>query len=209
MSTIAAAQPMAGAPGALTSGPSLYRFTVAQFDRMLRDETIGPRERVELIDGLVVTKVSKNPPHIHVGKLLFFAFTKIVPKGWHISKDDDVVVSDHDKPQPDLAIVRGELGDYPDRYVTSRDIALATEISESTLASDRSLKMPRYALAKIPVYWIVNLVDEQVEVYTDPVGATYTNRTVFPRGEQVPVVVDGKVVGQIAVSDILPPGPAA
>jgi hypothetical protein len=60
-----------------------------------------------------------------------------------------------------------------------------------------------------PVYWIVNLVDEQVEVHTDPVGATYTKRTVFSRGEQVPVVIGDKVAGQIAVSDILPPRPVA
>jgi Uma2 family endonuclease len=84
-----------------------------------------------------------------------------------------------------------------------------SEISESTLPSDRSIKMPRYAAAKIPVYWIVNLVDEQVELYTDPVGATYTKRRVFSRGEQVPVVIGDKVVGQIAVSDILPPRPVA
>lgn len=209
MSTIATAQPIMGIPGGRTSGPSLYRFTVAQFDRMLSDGTIGPRERLELIDGLVVTKVSKNPPHIVAGKRLFRCLDRIVPQGWHVAKDDDIVISDHDKPQPDVSVVRGDPEDYGDRYAMPADIALAAEISESTLPSDRSIKMPRYAAAKIPFYWIVNLVDEQVEVYTDPVGTTYTTRIVFTRGEQVPVVIDGKIVGQIAVSDILPPRPAA
>jgi len=176
---------------------------------MVSDGTIGPRERLELIDGLVVTKLSKNPPHIVAGKRLFRCLDRIVPQGWHVAKDDDIVISDHDKPQPDVSVVRGDPEDYGDRYAMPGDIALAAEISESTLPSDRSIKMPRYAAAKISVYWIVNLVDEQVEVYTDPVGATYTKRTVFTRGEQVPVVIDGKVVGQIAVSDILPPRPAA
>ena len=203
MSTIAATRPTLMASGASTSRPPHYRFTVAQFDQMLMDRTIGPQERVELIDGLVVTKVSKNPPHIVAGKLLFSALQGIVPVGWHVTKDDDVEISEHDKPQPDLAVVRGAPTDYLDSYATPADIALAVELSESTLLSDRSVKMPRYAVARIPVYWIVNLVDKHVEVYTDPVGATYTNRAVFTRGQEVPVVIDGKPFGRIAVSEIL------
>jgi len=121
-----------------------------------------------------------------------------------VSKDDDVVVSDHDQPQPDLAVVRGAARDFLVRYATAADIALAVEISESTLASDRSVKLPRYAAANIPVYWIVNLVEGQVEVYTDPAGGRYTSRTVFTRDQEIPIVIDGQLVGRIAVSEILP-----
>jgi Uma2 family endonuclease len=194
---------LADAAGPPSRAPR-YRFTVAQFDRMLRDGTIGPQERVELIDGQVLTKVSKNPPHILAGKLLFPALQRIIPPGWHVTKDDDVVVSDHDKPQPDIAVVRGEPRDYRDRYARPADIALATEISESTLASDRLDKMLRYAAANVPVYWIFNLVDGQVEVYTEPVGGRYTHVDVYARGQEVPVVIGGQTVGRIAVSDILP-----
>ena len=202
--SIAATESTLPGPAESQSRPSHYRFTVAQFSQMRRDGTIGPQERVELIDGLVVTKVSKNPPHIFVGKSLFSSLQGIVPAGWHVTKDDDVAVSDHDQPQPDLAVVRGSPRDYLDRYATAADIALAAEISESTLASDRLLKLPRYASGNIPVYWIVNLVDLQVEVHTNPVGAIYTDRTVFTRGQEIPVVLGGRPVGRIAVSEILP-----
>jgi len=204
MSTIAATEPTQVGSDASALRLPHYRFTVAQFGQMVRDGTIGPQERVELIDGLVVTKVSKNPPHVIAGKLLFSALQGVVPTGWHPSKDDDLVISDHDQPQPDIAIVRGSPRDYPKSHPTPADIALAAEISESTLASDRSVKMPRYAAANIPVYWIVNLVQGQVEVYTDPAGGRYQNHTVFKRGEEIPVVIDGQLVGRIAVSDILP-----
>ena len=204
MSTIAMPESTMAALGVAASRAPLYRFTVAQFDRMVRDGTIGSQDRVELIDGLVVTRMSKNPPHILAGKLLFSALAGIVPVGWHVTKDDDVFVSEHDKPQPDLAVVRGSPRDYPDQYATPDKIALAVEISESTLAVDRSLKMPRYAAAGMPVYWIVDLIHEKVEVYTDPAGGQYGNRAVFTRGQEAPVVIDGKVVGQIAVSEILP-----
>jgi Uma2 family endonuclease len=204
MSTIAASQSTPGALVDSTWRPPLYRFTVSQFDRMVRDGTIGSQDRVELIDGLVVTRMSKKPPHILGGKLLFAALTGIVPTGWHVTKDDDVVVSEHDKPQPDLAVVRGSPRDYRDKYATPDRIALAVEISESTLTSDQSVKMPRYAAASIPVYWIVDLVHEQVEVHTDPSGGRYAKRAVFTRGQEVPVVIDGALVSQITVSEILP-----
>jgi Uma2 family endonuclease len=203
MSIIAASESTPAALVDTSSRPPLYRFTVSQFDRMLRDGTIGSQDRVELIDGLVVTRMSKNPPHILAGKLLFAALTGIVPTGWHVTKDDDVLVSEHDKPQPDLAVVRGSPRDYRDKYATRDKIALAVEISESTLASDQSLKMPRYATAEIPVYWIVDLVHEQIEVYTHPSGGRYGNRAVFTKGQEIPVVIDGKIISQIAVSEIL------
>ncbi len=121
-----------------------------------------------------------------------------------MSKEDDVVITDYDRPQPDLAVVRGAARDYLNSYATPADIGLGVEISGSTLASDRSAKMPRYAAARIPIYWIVNLVDGQVEVYTDPAGDSYNHCEIFKRGDAIPVIIDGKRVGQIAVSEILP-----
>jgi Uma2 family endonuclease len=64
--------------------------------------------------------------------------------------------------------------------------------------------MPQYSAAGVPVYWIVNLIDEEIEVYTNPAGDHYLNRDVFTRGRNVPIVIDGRTVGQIPVPDILP-----
>ncbi len=61
-----------------------------------------------------------------------------------------------------------------------------------------------YGRSGIPVYWIVNLVDRQVEVYTDPGSAGYASRKDFPSGQLVPVVIHGRQGSQIAVDDILP-----
>ncbi len=61
-----------------------------------------------------------------------------------------------------------------------------------------------YGRAGIPIYWIVNLVDRLIEVYSDPRPDGYATRTDYLPGQYVPVVLDGKVVGQIAVDDLLP-----
>ena len=80
-----------------------------------------------------------------------------------------------------------------------------TEISDSTLAKDRGEKRVNYGWGGIAVYWIVNLIDRQVEVYTGPGADGYSACVTYKPGESVPVMIDGAEVGRIAVSDILPP----
>jgi Uma2 family endonuclease len=184
--------------------PELYRFTVAQYDRMVQDGTIGQNERVELIEGLLVTKMGKNPPHVFAGKLGFKRLEGLVSPGWHVGKKDPVVVSDWGKPEPDLSVVRGTENEYVDRAVTAADVSLVVEIAESSLGIDRSEMNRVYARAGIPVYWIVNLIDRQVEVYTEPGNDGYQSRQDFARGQGVPVVIEGREVGRIPVSDIVP-----
>jgi len=103
-------------PAAISSHltPRLSRFTVAQYDRMVETGTIGESENVELIDGLLVTKTSRNRPHVQAGKLGLAAL-------WS-------------RPEPDLALVRGGIVDYATRDVTSGDVGLVVEIAASSLA---------------------------------------------------------------------------
>jgi Uma2 family endonuclease len=86
----------------------------------------------------------------------------------------------------------------------ARPVALVIEIAESSLARDRGDKWAAYASGGIPVYWIVNLIDEQIEVYTDPSPAGYQSRDDFKLGQDIPVRLNGLEQGRIAVADILP-----
>ena len=76
-------------------------------------------------------------------------------------------------------------------------------MSDSSLADDRAM-VRIYGPAGLPIYWIVNLVDRQVEVYSGPQPDGYATRDVYRPGNYVPFVLDGTIVGQIAVDDILP-----
>jgi Uma2 family endonuclease len=100
-------------------------------------------------------------------------------------------------------LVRGKARDYVDRHPGSADIALVVEVADSSLAKDRR-RTRIYGPGAIPVYWIVNLVDRQVEVYSDPGPDGYATRVDYALGADVPLVIDGDTVGQIAVADMLP-----
>src|SRR5579883_969246 len=197
-----AGRPAAGAPASFIWGPQdLYRMTVDEYERIggLLDD-----ERVELIDGYLVKKMSKNPPHIWSVQTTLTILAGLLPPGWTWRKEDPVRIPDFDEPEPDIAIVRGSKDDYKVRLPGPGDVAMVSESSETTLARDQGPKLSNYARAGIPVYWIVNLVDNQVEVYSQPGPDGYQSHLVFKPGEDVPVVIDRVEVGRIAVADLLP-----
>ncbi len=83
------------------------------------------------------------------------------------------------------------------------------EVADSTLARDRTLKARLYARASVPVYWIVNIPDRQIEVYTDPSGPdaadpSYRQRRDFAAASAVPLVLEGRTTATIPVSELLP-----
>ena len=185
---------------------TLYRLTVSQFDRMVHDCIIRDAERVELVEGLLVTKMSRNRPHVQAGVRGLRLLSAIVPAGWHVRKEDPVVASDWSKPEPDLAVVRGRCEDYDERDVTSADVALVVEIADSSLLVDRQDMARVYSTASIAIYWIVNLAEQQVEVYSDPGPSGYRSTQIFKPGETVPLVIDGIPTGRIFVSELFPLG---
>ena len=65
-------------------------------------------------------------------------------------------------------------------------------------------KLEIYAAARIPSYWIVNLIGGAIEVYNDPDGATYITAVCYLPGAEVPIVIDGREVGRIPVNELLP-----
>ncbi len=200
MSTITPTQP-ASAPAAFPQVPVLYRMTVDEYARiaeMLDDP------RVELIDGHLVKKMPKNPEHSWSTKRVFKALERLLPAGWTWRTEQPVRIPAYDEPEPDVSVVRGSDDDYMHRKPGPADVALLVEVSESTLVTDRGEKLRAIANARIPIYWIVNLIDRQVEVYTNPVVDGYAARHDFLPGQQLPVVIDGQQLGQIAVNEILP-----
>jgi Uma2 family endonuclease len=203
----AASGGQSASPGLSANSPLLsrqYRLSVWQYDRMIQEELLDKRDRVELIEGLLVVKMSKNPPHVVAGKKGLRALERIIPQGWHVAKEDPIVASNWSEPEPDLAVVRGRAEDYLQRPVTAAEIALVVEIAQSSLATDRSEMGRVYAASGIPFYWIVNLVDGQLEVYTGPGPSGYQVRQELKPGQDVALVVDGVEVGRIPVVELLP-----
>jgi Uma2 family endonuclease len=186
----------------------LYRLTVQQYDRMIADGTIAEEERVELIEGLLVARASRNRSAIAAGNKALRVLWRIIPPGWHVAKGAPIVVSDWSKPEPDLAVLRGEVEDYDGRDAQAVDVALIVDVAAASrvpgLPADRRDRARMYATAGVPVYWVVNLVDGLVEILSEPGRDGYQGHQVFGRGQDLPVVVAGVEAGWVAASDLLP-----
>ena len=117
------------------------------------------------------------------------------------------------EPEPDTAVVRGDSEDFGNRHPAPSDLALVAEVADSSLWRDKVFKKNLYAKNGIPVYWLVNLVDWQIEVYTEPTAiadvADYLHCDIYSRTDNMPLMLDGLKVAEIAVRSILPEKTAA
>jgi Uma2 family endonuclease len=186
---------------------SLLRLSVDQYHAMIRAGIFKDGDPIELLEGWLVRKMTKYPRHSGVTRRTRHALERITPLGWFVDTQEPVTTSESE-PEPDVSVVRGRLSEYDHRHPNPTDTALLVEVADSSLDRDRGIKKRIYARARVPVYWIVNLVDNQVEVYTNPSGPTenpdYASRQDFKPGEELDVVIDGQIVGKLAVSDLFP-----
>lgn len=187
--------------------PALWRLRVDQYHAMARAGIIEDGAPIELLEGLLVAKVTKSPPHELIMHVLPSALEALVPSGWSVRREAPITLSDSE-PEPDVAIVAGEPQRFGARHPGPDEVALVVEIAGASLQSDQTLKLRVYARAGIPSYWIVNLRERRVEAFAKPGEVDgvpgYAARQVFGEDTSVPVVVGGREVGHITVRDILP-----
>ena len=190
--------------------PILYRFSEEQCLRMVADGIVTEEEAFTLAEFGVESEMPRNPAHDSAIERTDLAIRALLPAGLRVRVQSAIRLAGGE-PEPDLAIVIGPVGSNDDHHPIVDEIAMVIEVSDSTLAYDRGIKLRAYAGAAIPAYWIVNLVDRQVEVYGNPkasrTGAPrFAKRSDYLPGQQVPVVLAGSAIGSIAVDAILPPG---
>lgn len=145
----------------------ILRLSIEQYHAMIQSGILTDDDFVELLEGWLVFKMPKNPPHRATTRLVRTALENILPPGWYVDSQEPITLS-NSEPEPDIVVVRGDTRQYLDRHPGAADIGIVIEVSDPTLQRDRTVKKRIYARAGIAIYWIVNLVEEQVEVYSQP-----------------------------------------
>ena len=183
------------------------RLGVDMYEEMIRSGIITKDARIELLDGWLVPKMTKNPPHILSAELVRDALHESVPAGWCVFSEQPIRVGTS-MPEPDATVVRGQRRQYADRRIQAEDVGLVVEVADASLSRDQVFKKAIYAQAGIPVYWLVNLLEQRVEEYTNPTGsaenADYGQRRDYALADEIPLVLDGRRLASIPVRDLLP-----
>jgi len=186
-----------------------YRISVAKYEAMVASGAFTKADRFELIEGILVEKMTKNPPHSVVTGLCLDALDQALPPGWHTRLEQPVKIPSRDsEPEPDVTVARGKRADYLDHHPGPADVALVVEVADSTLADDRAMAAT-YGGGGIPVYWIVNVAGRTLEVYAHPepgarIGGAYSAPKILGETESVDLFIEGRVVGRLAVANLLP-----
>jgi Uma2 family endonuclease len=173
---------------------------------MIRNGILTEDDPVELLEGYMVTKMPRSPEHDFALSAISNRMHRLVPSSYTIRGQCAATIQESE-PEPDLIFARGDEARYRSNHPGPNDTALVIEVAASSLTRDRTDKARIYARAAIPVYWVVNVTERVIEVYTQPSGHTsapaYGKRDDYPVGTSVPVVLDGQVIGTIVVAEVM------
>lgn len=189
----------------------IWPLSVEQYHAMIDAGILTDDDPVELIEGCLTYKMPKNPHHSLAIRLVRKLLEKLLHEGWFVESQDAITLSDSE-PEPDIVVARGDEQTFSQRHPGPQDIVLIVEVADATLRRDRGIKKRMYARSNIPVYWIINLVEQVVEVYAAPVPLaqppTYRQHQIYALTDSVPIVIDGKVMGQFNVAEMIPALPS-
>ncbi len=182
------------------AAPRPHRFTRQEYHRLAESHLLAD-ERVELLDGVIITLSPHSSPHAATIHRLLFTLLPVLGDTAYIRVQAPIVLNDWSEPEPDIVICQPDPSDYARQHPRADQVMVVIEVADSSLAYDQVQKAQAYAASGIPECWIVNLSDRSVAILTNPSRDKYQHEqvkgeddTVFPPGGQA-----------IAVSAILPP----
>ncbi len=157
-----------------------HRFTVDDVYLMVDHGILPSDQRIELINGEIIDMSPINLPHANsVTKLDRFFNKHLSQEDYIIRVQNPTLLSDYSLPEPDVVVAYYRDALLEDEHTRPDDVALLIEVADTTYRSDRNTKAPLYAAEGIPVYWIVNLNRQQVEVHSYPQEGKYTRVQVY------------------------------
>lgn len=178
------------------------RWTARDYLQLVERGAFGPDDRAELLEGVIVAMAPHDPPHATGCSLAHEAIRAAVGARAAVRAQLSLVLGGRSVPEPDVAVVPGRLGDYANAHPTTA--LLVVEVADSSLIQDRLTKASIYAAAGVPEYWIVNLVDDCVEVLRLPERPSrlYASKTLVRRGGSIELVsLPG---ARVMVAELLP-----
>ena len=162
---------------------TMHRLTVDLYHQLIALHAIPEDTNTELIDGLLVRKdrsaVGGSPESVgNRHRLALMRLGEIGPDlrrfDCFLQKGDPIAIRPRDEPEPDAAVVHGDVEDYRNGPPRPADVLCVVEVSDNSLQVDTTAKLRIYAAAGVPVYVVVDLQHDVVLVHRDPTPATGT-----------------------------------
>lgn len=180
-----AARPSAGEASVAGETGTRWKFTVEQYHRMGEAGILTDDDRVELIDGDILAMSPIGSPHAGVNKRLIALLVATFGNRALVAAGDPIRLDDRSEPQPDFSLLRPRDDFYSAAHPTPADVHVVIEVMDSSASFDRGTKLAKYARAKLPEVWLVDIAGGRIEVYRRPGGEAYDEKRTYARGESV------------------------
>lgn len=182
------------------SRPARHRLDVDAYYKMAEPGILTRDERVELIDGEIIDLSPIGSPHAGTTNRLTRLFARAAADGMAlVSVQSPLRLDVYNEPEPDLMLLRPRADDYRASHPTAADVFLLVEVSDSSLAYDRSVKLGVYARFGVPEVWIVDIAGATVEIFSKPMDGAYGWRERRSSGSLSPALVPGFAIDVAAL----------
>ena len=190
-----------------SKAPRPKRFSIEEYHNLLEIGFLNEGDRIELIRGDLIEMAAKGTKHIFCCQELSGILHLLINRQAISRCQDPIILASGSEPEPDFAIVRLTPDRYRSRKPEAQDILLIIEVSDSSLDYDRTVKGSLYAEANIQIYWIFNVLDQQLEVYQNPIQNSrgefeYGSKQVYMIHQTIDL--PAPLTGTIVLSEVLP-----
>ena len=181
---------------------TIHRFTVDEYHRLVETGVLHEDDNVELIEGRIVDMVPIGSKHASCVNRIIQLFADKLQKRAIVSSQNPVDLGKHSEPEPDIAILKWRNDFYRDKHPSPQDILLIIEVADASLEYDKFTKTPLYARAGIQELWLLNLLENTIEVYRSPsidgyktITSLSSTETVSPLSFPDIVIKTGELLG--------------
>jgi Uma2 family endonuclease len=183
-----------------------HLFSVDEYDRMIETGILTRDDHVELLEGEIVEMPPIGSHHAGaLDRLIALLFRRLPSDRVIIRVQSPIKLDGRSEPQPDVSLLRPREDFYSDSHPIPADIHMLIEVADSSLQSDRQIKIPLYADAGVIEVWLVDLTNSAVTVYSSPAGGRYQDERTLRRGDRISPLAFGNA--RFEMAEILGPLP--
>ncbi|MGE0885962.1 MAG: Uma2 family endonuclease [Blastocatellales bacterium] len=164
--------------------PARKLFTTAEYHQLIEAGVLGEDDRVELLNGEILEMSPIGPRHAACVDRLNETLTLMLKGQAKVRVQNPVELGEFSEPEPDLTLLKPREDFYASGHPAPADILIAIEVADSTIEKDRNLKIPAYAAAGIPEIWLVDLLNDRIEIHSNPLNTIYQEVRIIQRGQK-------------------------
>ncbi|MEM6965267.1 MAG: Uma2 family endonuclease [Bacteroidota bacterium] len=162
-----------------------YKITIDEYYKMAEVGILKPEDRVELIEGEILTMSPINTPHMGMVNMLTRILYQRLIDDYTISVQNPLRINSNTLPEPDFVIAKFRKDGYSNQAITPQATFLVIEVADSSYNYDRDKKTELYASAGVAEYWIIHLNKNQLEQYTQPKNGQYQSKQILKKTKTV------------------------